>query len=318
MNISTGTHSIDLPPPNHPGQIYYAPRQHVRANQVTQTSDDQIVIGVTWNTLTKSEMDSITGFIRTFLMYSTNTCRIENLLGRDYSSLRYVRGMDTARARKGDLWSISLRFEQVPDETLPLNQNLVANPNLKVNPDGETIDGWGIFNSVAYKHDTPDTTPAGLTSSQTTRPTADGIKVADVLSVTENDRDNEKIITSKKIPITDYQHTVSARMYRRSGTRSCSLFVSFFQGNNEFFAHSQRTGWVSSDDPFFVFGQKTPQDENSEWGLYSITFGPGNNVYVPPQVDSFKIGVFIAQAGDAPEPFAIILYVADFSVVVSP
>ena len=263
--------------------------------------------------LTRTEYTALKEFILTTCRGSAFSFDLTDYQGT-HQNLHYISGLEGAELHRGDLFTVTLQLQKSTDQSLRLEQNLITNPNLKVNPDGN-IEGWGIFNSWAYKHDIPDTTPATLRNQITT---LEGSQVIQVLEITENDRDNEKIITSEKISLTNYQHTVSARMNRVVGARTCSLFISFFEGNNELFAHAQRTGWVSSDDPFFVFGRKTSQDENDAWGSYSIVFGPGINTYVPPTADSFKVGAFIAQAGDAPEPFAVVLMINGFSVVVSP
>ena len=70
MKLSTPTQSIDLSPPRHPGQIYYAPRQRVRERQVAQIAGDRILISVTWDALTPGQMDTLERFGRTTLMYS--------------------------------------------------------------------------------------------------------------------------------------------------------------------------------------------------------------------------------------------------------
>lgn len=305
MKISTDTHSIDLPPPNHPGRIYYAPRQRVRGAQAVRSGADRILIALSWSALTSAQMDALEGFVRNTLMYSGYTCEIEGLIGQNYSPVRYVGGMDTARVRKGDRWDISLRFEQVPSISLPFEQNLITNPNIALNPDRKTAEGWtlpGVNMPPAMRN-------VDISEDFGTR----------AFEISDTDRYIEQFFTSQRFFIGDYDYAFSCRLNRTEGNRLCRAYVSFYDADNELVTlFGGSGGWVSFSRGRYIFGQILGESAlNDTWNLFSGMFGAGSSTLVPPAAKSFEIGAVIAPVSEA-ESFATVLRLADFSVIVTP
>ena len=307
MKISTDTHSIDLPPPNHPGQIYYAPRQRGRRAQVVRSGDDRILIALSWSVLTPAQMDALERFVRNTLMYSGHTCKIEGLIGQNYSPMRYVGGMDTARVRKGDRWGISLQFEQAPLISLPFEQNLITNPNLAIGTDN-TIDGWHLSN--AFTTDSPDPTPPALRNIDISEDFG-----TRALEVVDTDPDSARLFFTERFPIADYRYTISGRLNRTVGNRACYLYVVFFDADgDEINASPSPAGWGGGRGRTYYYPGYIGQGAaNDVWNLFSVTFGPGSNTSVPPTAKSFEMGTFIF--GGAVNTTCRF---ADFSVIVTP
>ena len=178
--------------------------------------------------------------------------------------------MDTARVRKGDRWSISLRFEQVPSAVLPLEQNLIANPNLTLNPDGRTAEGWDLSGVTP-----PITTARNVDISEDFASSA--LEIADAAD------DSETFMQAQKIPVVDLRYTVSAWMNRKAGTRHCAGFVEFLDANGANIppevGHPE---WATYGTTYYYFGYTNNPTKNNRNKKGSVTFGPGSTTYIPP------------------------------------
>ena len=301
MKISTHTHSIDLPPPSFPGQIYHVPNQVV-GKQVTQIGDDQTMIGVSWGTLAKEEMDAVVEFVRTALLYSGYTCRIE-MLGRDFFPMRYISGMETARVRKGGLWSLSLRFEQANLESIPIGVNLIENPNIEIGANG-TAQGW----SLPHGGTVPRMENVDIYEDFGTR----------AFQAADTDREREFFMTTEKLPVTDLQTSISCRMNRIAGVRLCRANIRFFDSDGDFITNFNPTsGILAGGGGRFFFGQITGSSPNHTWNRFEVKFGPGISTTIPLAAMFFEVGANIAPVSRT-ETYVTSLRLADFSVVLTP
>lgn len=304
MTLSTLTQSIALPDPKYPGSIYRTPNQRISENQVAQIGGDRVIVGVNWDSITKAKMIALEKFIRESLIYSGYTCTIEGLLGEDYERMRYTGGMETARVRKGDLWSVSLRFEQARIESLPLGENLIRNPNITLHANRRSAEGWNlaagdgaVFSNVDISEDFAET----------------------ALNVSDYDASSEIYPSEQIIPIYDLRYTVSARLLRTNSRNTCSVQILFLNQNKGVLnpIGSRFTGWVGTGGRFegWVLVHFTGSEANSAWKKGEVTFGPGSPTFVPPSAKYFRMAI----QNDNTDGGATVIYrVTAISVKISP
>ena len=125
------------------------------------------------------------------------------------------------------------------------------------------------------------------------------------------------MIWHQRFPILGYRHTLSGRLNRTVGNREVYFYVDFFDADGTRInplgpPKLPNTGWGGGSGSYYYPGAIFTTDPNDTWNLFSVTFGPGSNTYIPPSAKSFQMGAFILNgAGNTTCRFA------DFSVVVS-
>ena len=309
ITITAPPRTLELPAPTHPYTSHRRPSTEmvITESGVIHTlvsGASQLVVEMRFTSLTAAEFSDIETFIQDTLLYSAFPCTLVDPGGR-HENMHYVSGLERAEIRKGDLWALSLRFEQGKMSLIPLGSNLISNPNLRV--DGGKIAGWDI---------SPDRTPAAIRNVETGEsfsPTA--------LEVEDTDADIEWFISTPKIPIADLRYVVSGRLSRTSGNRGLWIYVTFFDSDGSAIdsTGTPRTGWAyHAHGHFYYFGHLAYTDSNDAWVSYSTTFGPGSTTYVPPAAKFFQIGTFIIASGNGDGEGNVTGRFSDFSIVESP
>ena len=254
--------------------------------------------------LTRTEYAALKEFILTTCRGSAFSFDLTDYQGT-HQNLHYISGLEGAELHRGDLFNVTLQLQKSTDQSIRLGQNLITNPNLTLNPDGRTAEGWTL----------PGTNPV---------PAMRNVDISErfgtrAFEAADTDRYTEIFLTSEKFPVLDCQTKISCRMNRTAGDRLCRAVASFYNSDDELVAVlPPGTGWVSIQGSYAVFGQIIGRERlNNEWNLFQATFGPGSNTFIPPSAASFSFGAMIIPVSST-ESFATTLRLADFSMIVTP
>ena len=256
--------------------------------------------------LTRTEYAALKEFILTTCRGSAFSFDLTDYQGT-HQNLHYISGLEGAELHRGDLFTVTLQLQKSTDQSIRLGQNLITNPNMTLNSDGRTIDGWDHNVSAAIRN--VDISEDFASSA---------------LEITENDASGEAVLHSQKFPIVDLQYTVSAWMNRTAGTRGVCLAVLFYDADGTFIETSSSppsTGWASRGT-YYYFGVINGPGGNNTWKKFSVTFGPGSTTYIPPAAQSFYVGtlIFTQSPGNHPvyDVGPVTYRVTGFSMIVTP
>ena len=251
--------------------------------------------------LTRIEYTALKDFILTTCRGSAFPFDLTDHQGT-HPNLHYISGLEGAEWHRGDLFNVTLQLEKSTDQRIRLGQNLITNPNLTLGADGK-IAGW------------QNTTPATLRNVEIAESFA-----STALEVVDTDSNIEWFIAAPKIPIVDLRYTVSGRLNRTLGNRACYIYVNFFDADGTVInpGSAPNTGWGGSRYATnYYLGIISPIQSNNVWNLFSVTFGPGSNTYIPPSAKSFLIGTFIIGTESGEGQGNATCRFTDFSVVIS-
>ena len=306
----TGTISLTLPDPHLPYISYTRPAQRTQITESGNTrtitvGNPQLVMEMRFGSLTAEQYAATVSFIRDTLIYSVGACTITGHDGVAQKNMHYTSGVETAQAKKGDIWSLTLKFEQAMRSSVMIERNLLENPNLDIDADGK-IAGWEIA---------ADSTPAPMRNVE-----IDEDFASTALEVEDTDSDIEWFIAAEKIPISDLRYTISGRVNRTLGNRRIFLYVTFFDstGNPIDSTGNPTTGWTGqANTNYYYMGSLATDSPNDTWNLFSVAFGPGSATYIPPSAHSFHIGTFMIQSGVGAGSGNVTARFSDFSIIAS-
>ena len=257
--------------------------------------------------LTRTEYAALKEFILTTCRGSAFSFDLTDYQGT-HQNLHYISGLEGAELHRGDLFNVTLQLQKSTDQSIRLGQNLITNPNLTLNSDGRTAEGW--FHSV----------PSAMRNVDISEDFA-----SSALEITENDASGEAILHSQKFPIVDLRYTVSAWMNRTAGTRGAAFAVEFYDADgtriDPLSPPLPGTGWYGRGSSYYFGGIHGPSGNNT-WKKGSVTFGPGSTTYIPPAAQSFQTGTLIYTQSPGNHPVydvgPVTCRVTGFSVIVTP
>ena len=253
--------------------------------------------------LTRTEYTALKEFILTTCRGSAFSFDLTDYQGT-HQNLHYISGLEGAELHRGDLFNVTLQLQKSTDQSIRLGQNLITNPNLTLNSDGRTAEGWNLGISP------PTTTVRNVDISEDFAPSALEVADADLLS--------ETFMWSHKIPIVDLRYTLSAWMNRTAGTRHCAIATEFLDANGANIAPEPgHREWPAYGTTYYYVGYTAAVSKNNTWEKFSITFGPGSATYIPPAAQSFQTGFTILGSG-TPASGPVTCRVTGFSVIVTP
>ena len=259
--------------------------------------------------LTRTEYAALKEFILTTCRGSAFSFDLTDYQGT-HQNLHYISGLEGAELHRGDLFNVTLQLQKSTDQSIRLGQNLITNPNLTLNPDGRTAEGWNLGASP------PATTVRNVDISEDFAPSA--------LEIADTDGDGEWFLYAQKFPIVDLRYTLSAWMNRTAGTRGVAFNVEFYDADGTRIATTPQppaTGWSGRGSSFYMGGIHGPGGNNT-WKKGSVTFGPGSTTYIPPAAQSFQVGTLIYSQSPRNHPVhdvgPVTYRVTGFSVIVTP
>ena len=260
--------------------------------------------------LTRTEYAALKEFILTTCRGSAFSFDLTDYQGT-HQNLHYISGLEGAELHRGDLFNVTLQLQKSTDQSIRLGQNLITNPNLTLNPDGRTAEGWNLGASP------PATTVRNVDISEDFAPSA--------LEIADTDGDGEWFLYAQKFPIVDLRYTLSAWMNRTAGTRGVAFNVEFYDADgtriDPLSPPLPGTGWYGRGSSYYFGGIHGPGGNNT-WKKGSVTFGPGSTTYIPPAAQSFQVGTLIYTQSPGNHPVydvgPVTCRVTGFSVIVTP